>query len=363
MPRILHVVGARPNFMKIAPILSALKEYPDAEPRLVHTGQHYDEALSRIFFQDLGLPKPDDDLGVGSGSHAQQTARIMMAFEPICTDWQPHRVVVVGDVNSTVATALVASKLGIPVAHVEAGLRSFDTSMPEEVNRMVTDRLSDLLFTTEESANENLKAEGVPSDRIHFVGNVMIDTLLAHVEQARELATPRRLGLERGEYVLVTLHRPSNVDDVRSLESIADGLSRLARSVPVIFPVHPRTHQRLKDANLDLSLKAVRLLPPQGYLEFLGLMDGAGVVITDSGGVQEETTALGIPCRTVRENTERPITITHGTNRLIQTHGDAIHRAALEALEERGRNRAPPPRPALWDGQAGTRIAKILMAG
>lgn len=363
MSRILHVVGARPNFMKIAPVLSALQEYPDAECRLVHTGQHYDEALSRIFFQDLGLPKPDDDLGVGSGSHAQQTARIMMAFEPICTDWQPHRVVVVGDVNSTVATALVAAKLEIPVAHVEAGLRSFDVTMPEEVNRMVTDRLSDLLFTTEESANVNLEAEGVPPDRVHFVGNVMIDTLMAHVEQARELATPRRLGLERGEYVLVTLHRPSNVDDPRSLESIADGLSRLARSVPVIFPVHPRTHQRLKDASLDLSLKAVRLLPPQGYLEFLGLMDGAGVVITDSGGIQEETTALGVPCRTVRENTERPVTITHGTNRLIQTHGDAIHRAALEALEGGNRSRAPAPRPALWDGQAGTRIAKVLMDG
>ena len=299
---------------------------------IVHTGQHYDEALSRIFFEQLGLPRPDVDLGVGSGSHAQQTARIMAAIEPVLADYRPDLLMVVGDVNSTVAAALVAAKLGIHVAHVEAGLRSFDWSMPEEINRVVTDRLSTLLFTTERSGNENLAREGVAAERVHFVGNVMIDTLMKHRERALATGAPAALGVERGEYVLVTLHRPSNVDEVESLALILDALAELSRERAVLFPVHPRTRARIADFGLGDRMGAVRLLDPVGYLEFLALMEGAALLLTDSGGVQEETTALGVPCLTLRPNTERPVTIEVGTNRLVELESGAILDAARSAL-------------------------------
>ncbi len=358
MIRILHVAGARPNFMKIAPLMAAFRAHAGVEQALVHTGQHYDDALSRVFFDDLGIPRPDVDLGVGSGSHAVQTARVMQAFEPVCLEFRPDLVVVVGDVNSTVACALVAAKLGIKVAHVEAGLRSFDWSMPEEINRVVTDRLSDLLFTTEPSANENLRREGVPEERIHFVGNVMIDTLLRHRERARALAVPERLGVDAGRFALVTLHRPGNVDTPETLAPIVEGLERIAAHAPVLFPVHPRTRPNL-EAVLAGRDHRLQLLDPLGYLQFLGLLCDAGVVITDSGGIQEETTVLGVPCLTVRPNTERPVTIEQGTNRLIRPDPDAIGEAALAALANGRRNSQPLP--DLWDGKAAERIAAIVV--
>jgi len=359
MIKVLHVAGARPNFMKVAPVMEALRQYSQVCQYLVHTGQHYDDRLSQTFFEELEIPRPDVNLGVGSGTHAVQTARVMEAFEPVCLEWQPDVVVVVGDVNSTLACALVAAKLGIPVAHVEAGLRSFDWSMPEEINRVVTDRLSDLLFTTEPSANENLRREGVPEERIHFVGNVMIDTLLRHRSRARTLRMPDRLGLAPGRFALVTLHRPSNVDSPQTLAPIVAGLERVAAEVPVVFPVHPRTRRTLDAVIADGGGSSMRLLEPLGYLEFLGLMCDAGVVITDSGGIQEETTVLGVPCLTVRPNTERPITIEQGTNRLVRAEPGAIAEAALAALgaERRDGRRLPE----LWDGQAAERIAQILV--
>jgi len=358
--RILHIAGARPNFMKIGPVMRALGER-GADQRLVHTGQHYDEALSKVFFEELGLPRPDVDLGVGSASHAQQTAKIMGALEPVMASYRPELVVVVGDVNSTVAAALVASKLGIAVAHVEAGLRSFDWGMPEEINRVVTDRLSTLLFTTERSGNENLVREGVPEQRIHFVGNVMIDTLISHREKAAASDVHERLEVEKGDYVLTTLHRPSNVDEPQALALVLDALEELARERPVLFPVHPRTRARVTQFGLDVKLRNVRLLDPLGYLDFLALQDGAALVLTDSGGVQEETTVLGVPCLTLRPNTERPVTIELGTNRLVPLRTDAITTAAREALATASRNgsHAPP----LWDGKAGPRIAQVILDG
>ena len=355
---VLNVVGARPNFMKIAPVVEAMRE-AGLPQYLVHTGQHYDEKMSRLFFEELGIPAPDINLEVGSGSQAVQTAEILRRFEPVVLETRPDMVVVVGDVNSTMACTLVAVKLGIPVAHIEAGLLSFDRSMPEEINRLVTDSLSDLLFVSEPSGLDNLRSEGVPNEKVHFVGNVMIDTLLRHRESARKSGVRERLGVDSGRrYALVTLHRPSNVDDLPRLTGLLRALDELARELPVVFPIHPRTRKNAMDAGFEPELGRLVTTDPLGYLEFLNLMSNAQVVITDSGGVQEETTVLGVPCLTVRENTERPATIACGTNRLVGTDPDVMLRAAREALH------GPRPEsklPALWDGNAARRIVDVLM--
>ncbi len=357
MIEILCVVGARPNFMKMAPILRALRAYPEVQPFLVHTGQHYDEEMSRIFFDELGLPAPDRDLEVGSDSHARQTARIMVAFEALVMERTPRYVVVVGDVNSTMASSLVAAKLGVPVAHVEAGLRSRDRTMPEEINRIVTDAVSDLLFATSSDAVDNLRSEGIPDSKIHLVGNPMIDTLRQHLPAARARGTLERFGLGSRSYVLVTLHRPSNVDRSESLLEVVQALRELAERIPVLFPVHPRTRERMTRAGLD-GTERLRLTQPLGYLDFLCLMDQARFLITDSGGIQEETTALGVPCLTLRANTERPVTIEQGTNQLLGDDPSAI----LPAAEPLLAGVFPEPRcPHLWDGRAGERIAHILV--
>jgi UDP-N-acetylglucosamine 2-epimerase (non-hydrolysing) len=357
--RVVHVVGARPNFMKVAPVMRAFQSTGRIEQLLVHTGQHYDENLSEYLFEDLQLPRPDVNLGIGSGSHADQTGRALIALEPVFLDYAPDWVFTVGDVNSTLAAALVASKLEMPVAHIEAGLRSGDRSMPEEINRLVTDRLSDALFTTEESANENLRREGVPDDRVHFVGNVMIDTLLRFKSRAADLEMPREFGLTSGEYVLVTLHRPGNVDDADRLAGILKGLAEAsaASNAQIVIPVHPRTQARVEAFGLDSLLKAMKLVPPMRYLEFLGLMQEAGAVVTDSGGIQEETTVLGVPCITLRPNTERPVTISSGTNQLYT--GDP---AGLSGVLARSLSfPRTPTRPPLWDGSAAERIADITL--
>ncbi len=359
---ILHVVGARPNFMKIAPIMAAMAQQPAIRKQiLVHTGQHYDENMSRVFFEDLQLPQPDVYLGVGSGSHAQQTARVMMAFEPVLLEHNPDWVVVVGDVNSTLACALVAAKLGIRVAHVEAGLRSFDWTMPEEINRVLTDRLSDMLFTTEPSGTENLRREGIPKEKIHFVGNVMIDTLVRLLPVAKERwpHLQAALGLER--YVLVTLHRPANVDDRCQLREILDGLGDIAGHIPVIFPLHPRTRERMHAWQYVSTPSGLLLLEPLGYLDFLALMQRAEMIITDSGGIQEEATYLQVPCLTVRPNTERPITLEMGTNRLVEGERGALVAAARSVLEGHGRGQAQLP--VYWEGQAAPRIVSALVGG
>ena len=358
--RIIHVVGARPNYMKIAPVYRALEAYPGIEQVLVHTGQHYSPEMSTHFFDELGMPRPDENLDVGSGTHAVQTARIMEAFEPVLLERQPDLVIVVGDVNSTVACALDAKKLHIPVAHVEAGLRSFDMRMPEEVNRVLTDRISDFLFTTEASGNENLAREGVPGELVHFVGNVMIDSLVSHLPKAKARTVLDDQGLSDGGYVLVTIHRPSNVDDPETLRSLIDTLALVARDKPLLIPLHPRTRGNLERFGwLDelLAMPAVAVCEPLGYLDFLRCQVGAAAILTDSGGIQEESTYLGVPCITMRENTERPATITHGTNQLIG-NGQAQILAALEtALGERAADHPVPP---LWDGRAAERIAEIL---
>lgn len=357
---VLSVVGARPNFMKVAPIHKEIENRGGHVSRIVHTGQHYDERMSDVFFRQLGLPQPHVYLGVGSGSHAQQTARIMSAFEPVLDKERPDAVVVVGDVNSTLACALVAVKLGIPVAHVEAGLRSFDRSMPEEINRLVTDSISDLLLVSEQSGMENLRREGVPEEKTILVGNVMIDSLVCFLETARKLSVLSDYYLAPGSYALVTMHRPSNVDDDDRLALIVETLERIAKIMPVLFPAHPRTISRLKNAGFHdrlASAPGVRLTEPLGYLEFLHLMDKAAVVVTDSGGIQEETTYLGIPCLTVRENTERPSTIEIGTNRLVPLSPERITELMLTADELR-RDGAIPP---LWDGHASSRIVNVLL--
>lgn len=353
---VLNVVGARPNFMKIGPVIAGLRAAGLAAP-LLHTGQHYDAAMNDRIFADLGLPHPDVNLGVGSGSHAVQTAEVMRGFEPVLDEMKPDAVLVVGDVNSTLACALVAAKKGIKVVHVEAGLRSYDRAMPEEINRVLTDQLSDFLFTTEREAEANLSREGIDPARVFFVGNVMIDTLLANV--ARAVPAGDTLGDLAGGYALVTLHRPSNVDDPMVLARLAGCLLEMSKRLPVVFPAHPRTLARLNAAGLRAGLEAagVRLLPPQGYLEILGLMRAAKVVVTDSGGLQEETTALGVPCLTVRENTERPITIAEGTNTLVGTDADAIMAAFADVLATGGKAGRIPE---LWDGKAGLRIGAIL---
>lgn len=361
MHNILHVVGARPNFPKIAPIMAAMARSPQRfEQRLVHTGQHYDERMSAIFFRDLALPQPDIYLGVGSGSHAQQTAKIMLAFEEVVLSARPDWVIVVGDVNSTVACALVCAKLGIRVAHVEAGLRSFDRTMPEEINRLVTDQLADLLFTPSPDADEQLLREGIPPERIRFVGNVMIDSLVAALPLADSRPILGELGLEPGKYGLVTLHRPSNVDDPHTLAAIAGALQTIARELPLVFPVHPRSRRRMLDFGLALDDSRLKLIEPQGYLDFLQLTRHARLVLTDSGGLQEETSFLGVPCLTLRPNTERPITVTLGTNTVIGTQPTAIVEHALDAMQ-----RPMPERPAIpgWDGHAAERIVTAFADG
>jgi len=350
---ILHVVGARPNFMKAAPVLRALGSR-GVEQTLVHTGQHYDAAMSAVFFSQLGMPEPDVNLAVGSGSHAHQTAEIMSRFEPVLLERNPEWVVVYGDVNSTIAAALVSSKLLVRVAHVEAGLRSGDRTMPEEINRLVTDQLSEALFTPSPDANENLKREGIPSSKIHLVGNVMIDTLLRLLPIAEQQAPE---GLPE-RFALVTLHRPSNVDDLPWLRNLLLTLSDLSRDLAIVFPVHPRTRRRLTEISPVEGLKNLYFIDPRPYLEFLALQKRAVVVITDSGGIQEETTQLGVPCITVRENTERPITVTLGTNRLVGRDLGALQAEVRAALcKQRGRNASIP----LWDGCAAERIADFFV--
>lgn len=360
MTTLLHVVGARPNFMKVAPVLRAASANPAMRQYLVHTGQHYDEAMSDRFFRDLGLPAPDVNLGVGSGTHAVQTARIMTEFEPVLDRLKPDWVVVYGDVNSTVATALVASKLGIRVAHVEAGLRSRDRAMPEEINRLLTDQLADLLLTPSRDADANLRAEGIPEERITFVGNVMVDTLLSLRDQARALCTPEAHGVAGGPYAFCTFHRPSNVDRAEPLAEILGSLDDLAMRMPVIFAIHPRTRARIAEFGLGRLAERVTLLEPLSYLETISLVDRATLVLTDSGGLQEETTVLGVPCLTARSNTERPVTITEGTNRLIPSERAGINAAVEAVLRQRGNGGFSPSRPEGWDGRAGERIARRL---
>lgn len=387
--KIMLIVGARPNFMKAAPIISAIRAHNETltagqdsansiDTILVHTGQHYDAAMSGAFFSDLCLPEPDIYLGVGSGSHASQTAEIMRQFEGVLLREKPDAVAVVGDVNSTLACALVASKIALDsngrrplIAHVEAGLRSFDRAMPEEINRVITDHISDLLFVTEQSGIENLQNEGIPTQKIHFVGNTMIDSLLASKQRAEQSGVLRALGLCTGDgntrdvrrYALLTLHRPSNVDDRETLLTILEGLKELSTSLPVFFPVHPRTRKRIAEFGLEQffnvpegSKQGIHLLEPQGYLDFLCLMQHAALVVTDSGGIQEETTCLRVPCVTVRNNTERPVTVTCGTNTIAGTTREGIQ----EAVKDRLKGCPHAEIPEFWDGKAAARIVQVL---
>lgn len=395
MIKIMLIAGARPNFMKIASIIDAIETHnrsarPEIRHFLVHTGQHYDERMSHAFFRDLALPPPDVDLEVGSSSHAAQTAEIMKRFEPVLLEQRPDVVLVVGDVNSTIACSLVASKITYPrdrtkgperplIAHVESGLRSFDRSMPEEINRILTDALSDFLFITEEGAAENLRKEGISKEKIYVVGNTMVDTLLKHRQRAEASKILSRLGLENPpsegqkkrarDYAILTLHRPSNVDEPESFHEILEAVSVISKEVPVLFPVHPRTMGRIRefgfekyfafgseDATPEIKASFITCIEPLGYLDFLCLTSNARLILTDSGGIQEETTVLGVPCVTLRENTERPVTLTHGTNVLAGTKKEAIVRHAVSKL----RQPTEPKTPKFWDGQAGTRIIKIL---
>jgi UDP-N-acetylglucosamine 2-epimerase (non-hydrolysing) len=370
MIKILSVVGARPNFMKIAPIVEEVKKFPEIEHCLVHSGQHYDELLSGNFFSDLGLPVPDVNLETGSGSHAVQTGEVMKRIEPVLIDYKPDIVLVVGDVNSTIAAALTAVKLGISVAHIEAGLRSFDMTMPEEINRKLTDAISTLLFVTEQSGVENLRQEGVPAEKIFLVGNVMIDCLLRHRQLAARSSLLDRLGLRQNgsghrPYGVLTLHRPSNVDDPKTLEGILSAVSVLAADLPVLFPIHPRTRKNIENFGLLQYLNngetrgGVGIVPlePLGYLDFLSLNERARLVLTDSGGIQEETTVLGVPCITLRENTERPATVTHGSNHVVGVDPDRILAVARSVMKQpEGKSQVPP----LWDGKAASRIVTIL---
>ena len=362
--RILHVVGARPNFMKIAPIMSACSKSPRIESLLVHTGQHYDEKMNDLFFRELGIPEPDINLEVGSASHAVQTAEIMRAFEPVVLENRPDAVLVVGDVNSTVACGLVAVKLGVKLVHVEAGLRSFDRSMPEEINRVVTDSISDLLFCTEQSGVDNLLHEGVSEDKIHLVGHVMIDTLLGNLEKARQSTILEELHhqgrLDGDGFAVLTMHRPSNVDDPDVFLRILDALEIIQRDMPILFPIHPRTRRNLLTLGLQgriEQLPRLHLLEPLGYLDFLRLTSSAKVVLTDSGGIQEETTILKVPCLTLRENTERPITVEMGTNQIVGTDTEKIIKSYRHVIDGTYRHADVPP---LWDGKAAQRIVQIL---
>ncbi|MCP4592742.1 MAG: UDP-N-acetylglucosamine 2-epimerase (non-hydrolyzing) [bacterium] len=360
MLKIINICGARPNFMKIAPLMRAYRANDDIAPILVHTGQHYDPNMSDLFFRQLGIPEPDINLGVGSASHAVQTAEIMRRFEPVIAEHQPDWVVVVGDVNSTIACGLVAKKLGVRLAHVEAGLRSFDRTMPEEINRLLTDAISDLLLVSEPSGLENLKREGTPDEKVHFVGNVMIDTLRANLSKAEQSTVLVDLGLEPGGYNVITLHRPSNVDDAEIFGRIVDALEVIQQDLPVVFPMHPRTLHNLSKLGLAERLEGLprlRIVEPMGYLDFLRLMSKAAVVLTDSGGMQEETTILGVWCLTIRENTERPITLTEGTNTLVGTDPE---RMVSEYRRCRSTPLTDPPVPEKWDGRAAERIAAVL---
>ena len=353
---IVHVVGARPNFMKAAPVIQALGKHDNVRQTLVHTGQHYDFNMSDVFFQQLAMPTPDINLEVGSGTHAQQTSQIIARFEPVVLEIRPDWVVVYGDVNSTVAAAIVCAKLLVPVAHVEAGLRSFDRTMPEEINRLLTDQISDLLFTPSEDGNRNLAMEGIAPAKVHLVGNVMIDTLVRLLPFAQE-RTPKALPVR---YVLVTLHRPSNVDDVDWLRSLMDMFREISREVPILFPVHPRTRGRMAEAGIELNDcgSNLQILDPAPYLEFLALQGKAAAVITDSGGIQEETTFLEIPCLTVRENTERPITLSMGTNTLVGRDIPRLRKELEAVLAGKAKRRTVPP---LWDGHAAERIAQVMI--
>jgi UDP-N-acetylglucosamine 2-epimerase (non-hydrolysing) len=360
--KIMLVAGARPNFMKVAPPLQELRKYPEEfQTRLIHTGQHYDAEMSDVFFRDLELPQPDRFLGVGSGSHAEQTARVMMAFERVCVEERPDLVVVVGDVNSTMACALTAKKLCIPVAHIEAGLRSRDWSMPEEVNRVVTDAISDLLFTPAREADDNLVQEGIPPERIYFVGNVMIDCLLAQLPKTEHRDTLRRFGVTAGNYATLTLHRPSNVDDPEVLSGIVEVMIELSQQLPIVWPIHPRSSKMLEQSGLFHRLDRTpgfKLTDPLGYLDMLTLTRRARMILTDSGGLQEEATVLGVPCITLRQNTERPVTVAVGANRLAGNQPAGV-RAAIQSVLE---GKRPDIRiPELWDGKAAGRIVDVLM--
>ncbi len=349
--RILHVIGARPNFMKVAPVHAALASRAGIDQNLVHTGQHYDDFMSDIFFRQLGIPEPDHNLNVGSAGHARQTADIMVRLEPVILDTKPDLVLVYGDVNSTVAAALVCSKLLVPLGHVEAGLRSFDRTMPEEINRMLTDRVADYLFTPSSDGDENLIREGVAKEKIHLVGNVMIDTLIHLLPHAAPIQYAEK------SYALVTLHRPSNVDDPAELEKIIEALGQIGGEIDVVFPVHPRTRRMMRELARIKSAPNLKLIDPVGYLEFLGLQRKAALVITDSGGIQEESTFLGVPCLTVRENTERPVTVSIGSNILVGRNMNLLKAEARKILAGNAKKGSIPP---LWDGKAGERIADVI---
>jgi UDP-N-acetylglucosamine 2-epimerase (non-hydrolysing) len=359
--RIANIVGARPNLPKIAPLIREMQRHPEIEPILIHTGQHYDENLSKIFFTQMGIPEPHLNLGVGSGTHAEQTAKILSQIEPILLKQRPDLVLVVGDVNSTVAVSLAAVKIGIPVAHVEAGLRSFDRSMPEEINRVLTDALASYLFATEVDAVDNLLREGRPREFIHLVGNVMIDSLLYFLPFAEQSRIADELGLRNGKswksFGLLTLHRPSNVDSTEKLAEILSVIDVIAEQVPIVFPVHPRTQHQLNQTGIKHHAQ-LRRIQPLGYLDFLCLLSKATLVLTDSGGIQEETTALGVPCLTLRDNTERPVTVSQGTNVLVGTNPSKITAATQRILAGEGKNGRMPP---LWDGRAAERIVEVIL--
>ncbi|NNF06887.1 MAG: UDP-N-acetylglucosamine 2-epimerase (non-hydrolyzing) [Candidatus Eisenbacteria bacterium] len=358
--KVACVVGARPNFMKIAPIVDAMSRADNLDPFLIHTGQHYDEIMSKVFFEDLGMPRPDVYLGIGSDSHTRQTARIMTDFEKLMEEHKPDYVLVVGDVNSTLAASLVASKLRVRLGHVESGLRSHDRDMPEEINRLVTDAISDDLYTSCADAAPNLRKEGVPEEKIFFVGNVMIDSLVKHRERSRESSILEDLGVDSKGYALVTLHRPSNVDVPETFQGILEALGDLSQEKPVLFPIHPRTRKRIQEFGLESKLNQypnLRLEEPKGYLDFLRLMDNAALVLTDSGGIQEETTFLSVPCLTLRLNTERPVTVDEGTNTLVGVDPEAIRSAGKKALTGDAKKGTIPE---LWDGKASERIVDIL---
>ena len=364
MLRLVNVVGARPNFMKVAPLMGEYRKHPAIEPLLVHTGQHYDHRMSNLFFRDLGLPSPDINLEVGSSTHAVQTAEIMKAFEPVVLERRPDAVLVVGDVNSTIACGLVAVKLGVKLIHIEAGLRSRDRTMPEEINRILTDAISDLLFCTEQAGVDNLLKEGVAKDKVHLVGHVMIDTLLSHLELAQTstiMDDLRQSGCLRGDgFAVLTLHRPSNVDDPSVLSGILDALEVIQKDLPILFPVHPRTRKNLVTLGLQKRVEGLanlHLLDPIGYLDFLKLQASARLVLTDSGGIQEETTVLKVPCLTLRENTERPVTVEIGSNQLVGTDPKRIVAAYMDVMNGRLREPRIPP---LWDGRAAERIVQII---
>ena len=359
--KIMNIVGARPNFMKIAPVIEELQKVENFEAKLLHTGQHYDASMSRLFFEDLSLPEPDIYLGIGSGNHGEQTGRIMIQFESVLIHERPDLVIVVGDVNSTIACGLVAVKQGVQLAHIEAGLRSFDRNMPEEINRILTDQISDFLFVTEESGKKNLLNEGVDAKKIHFVGNVMIDSLLQHVEKAKASGVLQQYKLQSAQYVALTLHRPANVDSPENFLKILNALNSIQKEIPIVFPVHPRSRLRLQQfalLNKIEQMPGVVLIEPLGYLDFLKLISEAKFVLTDSGGIQEETTVLGVPCLTLRENTERPVTVTQGTNKIIGHDTKRIVEESFQILNGVSKNGRCPD---LWDGKAAARIVEILV--